>query len=599
MVRVKKRKLKFPCIIGGDDETPRCRSVQSCSPANSTVEQSLLKFEVGKSSSKQHNGNRIKKLLTKRLSNGISVKKRSPSFLAKLMSRGGRSYKTVVLNQKTTNDKKVDHYSDQCTKNAQHFSSVTECKCGDAIETVPEINRHVREVFEFGPFGLFRYDYSGDDNLHVLRSSPASESEETTVPFRIIFGQHDRLQHSLSYMSESSLIMEATNRMFERFNTTFNEEDVGTVSKGSMLRETPFPFPDEEIRPAESGNITGLVGVNDIFVSPTGLSTILGNFSRDVQGDRHPVNTSGGHKRNVCHEDDADEKTDSEPVNQGRRNVQKDCFNHEEDIPSQNARSSKTIQSSQKSRGTYFENEDPTKYQPSASDIDVDAQLSGNESEDVAFHSDCFESVNSRLQDLKKNLHLLKVGSKSISNKLTLIPKVKHIGQRSSVAVPESVYLKSAYMAHVLQTIENDDANRYTSSSSSWKSETTCHPIDPWLFYCLEKYYFEGTLLLRNEKRLFYDYIEQMFIRTSMSTVACPWVNPAKRESQLRLSNINLEDQIRNVIDEIGKDEEEEFFAIYIDKDLEWVQPTNDIDILGKLIADLVLNDLLLEVVDV
>ncbi|KAD5803158.1 hypothetical protein E3N88_14518 [Mikania micrantha] len=496
MVRVKKRKLKFLCIIGGDDETPRCRSVQSCSPANSTVEQSLLKFEVGKSSSKQRNGNRIKKLLTKRLSNGISVKKRSPSFLAKLMGRGGRSYKTVVLNQKTTNVKKVDHYSDQCTKNAQHFSSVTECKCRDTIETVPEINSHVKEVFEFGPVGLYRYDYYWDDNLHVLRSSHASESEETTVPFRIIFGQHDRLQHSLSYMSESSLIMEATNRMLERFNTTVNEEDVGTVSKGSMLRETPFPFPDEEIRPAESGNIMGLVGVNDISVSPTGLSTILGSCSRDGQGDRHPVNTSGftslpssftdpDHKRNVCQS--FTEKTDSEPVNQCRRNLQKDSFNHEKDIPSKNAKSGKTIQSSQKSCGTYFENEDPAKNQTSASDIDVDAQLSGHESEDVAFHSDCFESVNSRLQDLKKNLHLLKVGSKSISNKLTLIPKVKQIGQRSSVAVPESVYLKSAYMAHVLQTVENDDANRYTSSSSSWKSETTCHPIDPWLFYCLEK----------------------------------------------------------------------------------------------------------------
>ncbi|KAI3826220.1 hypothetical protein L1987_00265 [Smallanthus sonchifolius] len=533
----------------------------------------------------------MKKLLAKGISNGFSAKKRSPSILAKLMGRGRRSSKNAVRS------------SNERTKNTELVCSATECRWRDATEPVPEISSQVKEGFESGHVGLYGYDYCGDGSLHLLRSGSASESEEITVPSRIIFGQHDRLTHSLSRISESSLIREATNRMLERWNITHNKEDVGTVSKVSMLGEMLSSPSDKETRPAESDNVTGLVGVSDIFASPTGLGAILGDCSMDGQEDRHLISTSRStslppsfndpiHKRNICHEDDADEKVYSDPSNQGFRKVQKDVFNSEEDTTLNDVRSNRRFLSSQKSTGTYFKNEDPAKYQQSISDTDVDAQLSGPESEDEAFSSDCLESINSRIQDLKKNLHLLTVGSTLISNKLTLIPKVKHIGQLSSAAIPESVGPESSYMAHILQTLEN--------YATAWQSDqTTHHPIDRRLLYHLEKYYFEGTVLLRNEKRLFYDYIEQMSARASKSTVAYPWVNPVKRESQLRLPKLNLNDQIRNVVDEIGKDEDEDFFEIYYDKDSEWVQPTNEIDILGKFIAELVLNDLLLEVVDV
>ncbi|KAK9058768.1 hypothetical protein SSX86_023611 [Deinandra increscens subsp. villosa] len=575
MERIKKRKLKFLCLFGGNDESPRCRPIQPRCPANPTTDQSVCKFEVGKRTCKQRKENRMKKLLAK----GASARKRSPSILAKLMGRGRLSSRNAVHNPNATNVKTVDHSSNECRKKTKPFGS---------------------QVNEGG--GLYGSDYFGDENL-VLTSGSFSESEEITVSSIIVFDQQDRLTHSLSCTSESSLIREATNRMFLRLNSTLLREDVGTVNKVSNLGDM-HSFPDKETRPAESENVTGLVGVNDIFASPTGLGTILGSYGRDGVGDGHLIGTSRStslsssfndpdHDEIVCVEDDADEKVYSESSNQGRREVQNDSFNNE------NVGSHKSTHSSQKSNGTCFENEDPAKDQPSFSDtdVDVDAQLSGPESEDGAFRSDCFESISSRLQDLKKNLHQLKVGSKLASNKLTLIPKVKHIGQVSSLAIPESVSRESLDMAHILETLENY-ANDPNTFSPSWESENTHHPIDPKIYYCLEEFYFEGTLLLRNEKRLFYDYVEQMFSRALKSTVAYPWVNPVKRESQRRFPKLNLADQIHNVVVEIEKDEDEEFFAIYIDKDSEWVQPTNGIDILGKLIADLVLHDLLLEVVD-
>ncbi|KAI3683765.1 hypothetical protein L1987_84280 [Smallanthus sonchifolius] len=599
MERIKKRKLKFPCLFGGkilfmhwNDEDRRRRSVQTRSPANPTTDQSLLKFEVGKSTSKQRNENRMKKLPAKGISNGFSAKQRSPCILSKLMGRGRRSSKNTV---RSSNERR---------KNTELVCCATECKWRGATEPTPEISSQVKDGFESGHVGLYGYDDFGYESLHLLRSGPASESEEITVPSRIVFGQHDRLTHSLSLMSESSLIREATNRMLERWNMTHNKEDVGTVSKVSMLGEMlSSPSSDKETRSAESGNVTGLVGVSDIFASPTGLGAILGDCSMDGQEDRHLISTSRStslppsfndpiHKRNICHEDDADENVYSGPSNQGRRKAQKDVFNSEEDTPLNNVRSNKWFLSSQKSTGTYIKNEDPAKYQQPISDTDVDAQLSGPESEDEAFSSDCLESINSRIQDIKKNLHMLTIGSTLTSNKLTLIPKVKHSGQLSSVAIPEPVSPESSYTTHILQTLEN--------YATAWKSDqTTHHPIDPRLLYHLEKYYFEGTVLLRNEKRLFYDYVEQMYVRALKSTVAYPWVNPEKRESQLRLPKLNLKDQMCNVVDEIGKDEDEDFFEIYYDKDSEWVQPTYEIDILGKFIAELVLNDLLLEVVDV
>nr|GEW04392.1 hypothetical protein [Tanacetum cinerariifolium] len=184
---------------------------------------------------------------------------------------------------------------------------------------------------------------------------------------------------------------------------------------------------------------------------------------------------------------------------------------------------------------------------------------------------------------------------------------VKQLRQPSSLAVSDSVSLETSFMTHILKTTENYDHDVDTFSSS-W--QTIHHPKDPRLFQHMAKVisdsvsletsfmtHIQGTTLSRSEEGLLYDYIEETFFRTSKSMVAYPWVNPGKRESQITLNKLKTEDQMLKVINEIEKEDAEEFIALSYEKDPEWLHQTNEIDILGELIAEVVLNDLVQEVI--
>lgn len=818
MERVKRRKLKFPCLFGGNEESPKQRSIQCWSPGDAITEQGLFKFDVGKSTSKQCNVKPMKKLLAKGIANETSAKKQSPSILAKLVGRdglfspranlkqqkrlsdssskstaslGGRrnenpfndesdkkstmeqqhleavyedpeashvanqhhslqsseeisshsihhSHKSsrinletkevsdsdippkriVVLKPNTENSKNVDHSSDDCRKNTESFCSVTGegdswkyeespgevifsgRMCRDARETVTEISSRTEEGFESGHVNLFEYGPRGhfeDESLSMSRSVSASESEVITMPSRITFDRNDRLTHSLTDISEPSLIREAKNRMSERWKMNSMQEDVEMVSKGSSTLGEILSFPRKEMKP---DCVAGLVRVNDVFASPAGLGICGGDGHRD--GDLRSTSRSRSHPpsfhdpnhiMSVLYEADADDKVVvcSKSVNQGRRMGLKGIFNHREYITTQKVRCNKRsqsqcsntcstefgnclpdIHSSQISTETYFDNKGPAKHQPWISDIDngatnaaslvdsvagyetkmslettkklkpelascmvgdanysevdeyssnsqepltaksegmISIQLSGPESEysgslkkvdchcqisapevppreDMSSTTDRLKRLNSELEELEKQIHMLKIMTNSTSNGLKLAPI-----RRSSVA---AISRESSLFSHILQASDTNDTQP-AFFTAPWHA--IHHPTDPTLFHRLEKYYAEGATLPRSERRLLYDYIESTFIRTSKSMVAHPWVSPMKREGQLTLTKFGIEDQMRKVIEEIEKDDDEIFEAINYDKDPEWHRPTNEIDILGKIIADLILNDLVLEVI--
>ncbi|KAJ9559026.1 hypothetical protein OSB04_013640 [Centaurea solstitialis] len=766
MERVKRRKLKFPCLFGGNEESPKERTIQCWSPGDAITEQGLFKFEVGKSTSKHVKP--MKKLLAKGIANETSAKKQSPSILAKLVGRdglfsarailkqqrrlsdnfskstaslGGRrnenpsnhhsdtksiieqqhlkaveashvanehyslqssaeisthsihhSHKSfrnnlenkevsdsnippkriIVLKPNTRNSKKVDDSSDDCRKSTESLCSVTSegdswkykespgevifsgRKCSDDIETVTEISSQTKEGFEGGYVNLFGYGsigHFGDESLSLSRSVSASESEVITVPSRITFDRHDRLTHSLTDISEPSLIKEAKNRMSERWKMASMQEGVEMVSKGSTLREI-----------------------------------LCGG---DGHGDGDFRSTSS-----VYHEADADEMplVCIKSINQGRRMGLKGIFNHDRrskrvrcnkrsQSQGSNTRSTEfgnylpDIHSSQRSTRTYFENEGPAKHQPWISDIDndvknaasladsvagyenkmsletkeklkaklatcmvgdanysevdeyssssqepltatsegtVSVQLSGPESEhsgslkkvdccyqfsamevpprdDISSTTDRLKRLDSELQELEKQIHMLKIMTNSTSNDLQLAPI-----RQSSVAPKESITRESSLFSHILQASDTS-VTEPAFFTSPWPA--IHHPTDPTLFHRLENHYSKGAPLPRPERLLLHDYIESTFIRTSKSMAAHSWVSPLKRERQLTLTKLGIEDQMRKVIEEIEKEDDEIFEAINYDKDPEWVQQTNEIDILGKVIADLIMNDLVLEVI--
>ncbi|XP_024984231.1 uncharacterized protein LOC112520163 [Cynara cardunculus var. scolymus] len=431
MERVKRRKLKFPCLFGGNEEK---RTIQCWPPGDAITEQGLFKFDVGKSTSKQCNVKPMKKLLAKGIANETSAKKQSPSILAKLVGRDGllsarailkqqrrlsdnsskstaslegrrnenpfnhqsdkkstmeqqlledvyedleashvanerhslqssaeisshsihHSHKLsrinlerkevsdsdippkkiVVLKQNTENSKNVDHSSDDLRKNTECFGSVTGegdswehkeppgevifsgRKRRDARGTVMEIYSQTKEDFESGHANIFEYGsrgHFGDESLSMSRSVPSSESEVITMPSRITIDRNDRLTHSLTDISEPSLIREAKNRMSKRWKMNSMQEDVEMVSKGSTLGEV-LSFTGKEMKPSGSDCVAGLVRVSDVFASPAGLGICSVDGHRD--GDLRSTSRSRSYPpsfhnpdqiMNVCLEADADE----------------------------------------------------------------------------------------------------------------------------------------------------------------------------------------------------------------------------------------------------------------------------------------------------
>ncbi|KAI3738395.1 hypothetical protein L2E82_28425 [Cichorium intybus] len=442
MERVKRRRLKFPCLFGGNDENPKHRTIQTWCPGNATTEQSLFKFEVGKSTSNQN-------------------KKRSSSILAKLMVK----------------------------------------------DVISSINKKQR-------IKLKRKEVSKSD---------INESEVITVlPSRITFGSNDRLTHSLSNISEPSLIREAKNKISEKWKLSHIHEDVGiSVAKSCTLREI-LSFSEKETKPME-------------LDTTTSCSTSIN--LQYFQDSNHGTDDVAGHKIEMSSE------------------------------------TSNKLKPKQLSRRE-------SEYSESLKEVDNGNQVSVLEvppTQNVSCLFNDFERLNNQLRDLKKQLHLLKIESIYSSNRPTPTQKrIQHV-QQSSVASTSTC--ESSLSSHILQVLDIYKTD----------PDTVHHPRDPSLFNRIEKYYFEGAILSKSEKHLLYDYTEQTFIKISKSMAAGPDNEPI-------LSNLSIEDQVVKVIEEIKKEDAEIFVLNNYDKDPEWLQH-NQINNLVKLLSELVLTDLVLEVI--
>nr|GEX81789.1 hypothetical protein [Tanacetum cinerariifolium] len=172
MEKDKRKKLKFPCIFGGNEEMLRRRNVQSLSLMNPTTKQSLIKFQVGKSTSKQRNEKTMLKSLAKGILNDTSAKKRPTSILAKLMGRDGlyssrpihkqeirlsdKSSKMITMEQQNVyEDLEVSHPANQshslqpCTRMKKHINEVmTVQEDGNGLisgSNKTESNRHMND----------------------------------------------------------------------------------------------------------------------------------------------------------------------------------------------------------------------------------------------------------------------------------------------------------------------------------------------------------------------------------------------------------------------------------------------------------------------
>ncbi|XP_076926306.1 uncharacterized protein LOC143589431 isoform X1 [Bidens hawaiensis] len=519
-------------------------------------------------------------------------------------------------------------------------------KSKEARDIARQITTQMKEGFESGHISLF------DSGFIEYASAYASESEMMAVSPQNSFHQSARARprRSHSNMSESAVIKEAKKRMSQRWKT-HGYKDMG-VGKNNTLEEM-LSVPNIETRRNKTGYAAGPVGVNDEY---GWRDEYLRNTSRSRS--LSPSSHNRIHKTSNYYEVNADEKmmVHNEPVKRGKSKGVTGKLSHREEPPSKILRpNSRRCQSSQHCNAcvhefdyvspieTCFENEDPVEQELLTSDIqnattkspsvidvcmlgDADSssvnedslnsqgtvctQLSGPEpessegskefdqhgqtsvlevppTEDASSGSDCFERVSSRIHALRKQLHLLKMESESVYDSAN----DEETEQRSSsFTVSESENWESTYLTDLLHGSGFYDHDPYTFITTFYSVDC---PIDPILFDHLEKKYSQDATVSRSERHLFHDRINEAMLVLSKIMVSTPL---GQRGIQMTLVEIGFEDQLQKVLAKQERDANEEFEDISIDKDLDWFEPIDEMDAVGKQIAEVLLDELVMEI---
>ncbi|KAL4576525.1 hypothetical protein LXL04_012620 [Taraxacum kok-saghyz] len=482
-------------------------------------------------------------------------------------------------------------------------------KSREAREIARQITSQMKEGFECGNKNLFHNGFRGYGGY--------DDVEEFDRPRR-------------SPMSESSVIREAKKRMSRRLKT-HGYKDSGIDGKGHVSTlEEMLAVPNSDI-------------INGEYLRTTSRSR-----SRSV-----PPSFNNNQSHNY-HETDGDLKTvvHNEPVH---RLKNKEKYNHREDSRLKNPRYVKRCNACTPEFDDYLpERHCPRKQTEqdsllsntitsatvveqdvgsSAVDEDslvsqeqwsgkscgiVSIQLSGPEPEssegskevdqigqissvlevsptdDVSSGSDCFEGVSTRLLELRKQLHLLKMDSESTYDS----QNEEEPEHQSSFTISESENWESLYLKDFLQASGFYDHDTYTFMTTWYNSQDP--PTDPWLFNHLEKKYSQALPVSRSERRLFHDRITEALFTISKTRVSCSWVGVRERGVQMTLTETGFEDQLQKVLFKQEKEALDDFEMTCIDdKDLDWFRAVDEIDVVGKRIAEMLVNDLVLEVVTV
>ncbi|PON72827.1 afadin [Parasponia andersonii] len=222
--------------------------------------------------------------------------------------------------------------------------------------------------------------------------------------------------------------------------------------------------------------------------------------------------------------------------------------------------------------------------------------------DDVSYCSECFESISADLQGLRMQLQLLKLESESYEEGPMLISSDDDVGEGSSKA-SDAIGLsvtqqnwESCYVVDVLihSGLNNADPNMFLAV---W--HTPDCPLSPFLFEELEKKYSVQTTLPKSERRLLFDRIScgilEMYqpftdphpwIRSNATTMLGPrWFKNELQDGLCQLLAI----QAKNV----RKDTTEKVLG----RESDWLDMSEDIDVIGREIETLLLDELVEELV--
>ncbi|KAL6574775.1 hypothetical protein OROMI_012060 [Orobanche minor] len=213
--------------------------------------------------------------------------------------------------------------------------------------------------------------------------------------------------------------------------------------------------------------------------------------------------------------------------------------------------------------------------------------------------SESFERVSAELQELRLQLQLLKMESSTDADMSVLFPieEEEEDNTQPSPLVSEGNYVldwEIFYALDVLITsgLQDSDSNMFRTS---WYS-ADC-PLDPNLFENIEKKYsHDETTGTRLERKLLFDRINSALLQIFVEHFdLCPWVMP-------KLAGLNSKWQKQCVRDAVVELIEKELSGIEIisdkevDREMQWSDSKGEIEIIGKELEDLLIDDMINEV---
>ncbi|XP_061351319.1 uncharacterized protein LOC133296372 [Gastrolobium bilobum] len=219
--------------------------------------------------------------------------------------------------------------------------------------------------------------------------------------------------------------------------------------------------------------------------------------------------------------------------------------------------------------------------------------------DDLSSCSECFESLSADLQGLRMQLKLLKLESEEYVEGPMLISSDEEGGETSTRMSEDNGLCRiedsweSSYIFDVLSKSCIDGAQPDTMLEV-WHS-LEC-PVSLSVFDELEKRYCDWTTCSRSERRLLFDRINSGIVKIhEQSTFAQPWVSPATTNIGSKLIKNGLQDGLYMMLKSQGKVKDDALGKV-LDKESQWLCLRDDIDVIGREVERLLLDDLVAEI---
>ncbi|CAL0299609.1 unnamed protein product [Lupinus luteus] len=210
--------------------------------------------------------------------------------------------------------------------------------------------------------------------------------------------------------------------------------------------------------------------------------------------------------------------------------------------------------------------------------------------DDLSSCSDCFGSLSADLQGLRMQLRLLKLESEECVDEPS-----DEDGRETSTGISEDSGLwrtedswESSYIFDVLSESGIDRAQHILNSLDC--------PVNLSVFDELEKRYSDWTTCSRSERRLFFDRINSGIINIHEQSVnALPWASFETKTITSKLAETGLQDVLYRLLGSQAKVKDDSMGKLLV-MESQWLDLKNDIDVIGREVEILLLDDLVAEI---